>query len=176
MRFKDLDSAYIDGQWVRAASTFAVVNPASGEILAQVADLAKQQIQLAIDAAARAFPLWSSKTSHERGIILKRWSALINSNNETLAQLMTAEQGKPLAEARGEVAFGASFIDWFAEEAKRAYGEVIPTAFAGKRYTTLRQASGVAAAIASADQVRKGPPDAVRMTRRTSARRLPLMA
>jgi succinate-semialdehyde dehydrogenase / glutarate-semialdehyde dehydrogenase len=147
MRFKDLDSSYINGQWVRGPSTFAVVNPATGELLAEVADLTKQQIGLGIDAAAKAFPLWSSKTSHERAIVLKRWSALINSNNENLAQLMTAEQGKPLAEARGEVAFGATFIDWFAEEAKRAYGEVIPTAFAGKRYTTLRQASGVAAAI-----------------------------
>jgi succinate-semialdehyde dehydrogenase / glutarate-semialdehyde dehydrogenase len=147
MRFKDLDSSYIDGQWVRGPSTFDVVNPATGEILAEVADLSRAQIELGIDAAAKAFPLWSSKTSHERAILLKRWSALINANNETVAQLMTAEQGKPLAEARGEVAFGASFIDWFAEEAKRAYGEVIPTAFAGKRYMTLRQPSGVAAAI-----------------------------
>jgi len=147
MRFKDLGSAFIDGQWVRGPSTFPVRNPATDELLAEVAELSRDQIGLAIDAAANAFPGWSTKTSHERGIILKRWSALLTANSEPLAQLMTAEQGKPLAEARGEVAFGASFFDWFAEEAKRAYGEVIPTAFAGKRYSTLRQPSGVAAAI-----------------------------
>src|SRR5271163_679231 len=147
MRFKDLNSALIAGQWTCGPATFEVINPASGEVLAEVADLSKAQIESAIAAAAEAFPSWSSKTSHERATILKRWSALIIANSEAIAQLMTAEQGKPLAEARGEVAFGASFIDWFAEEAKRAYGEVIPTAFAGKRYTTLRQPSGVAAAI-----------------------------
>jgi succinate-semialdehyde dehydrogenase/glutarate-semialdehyde dehydrogenase len=147
MRFKDLDSAFVGGQWVRGPSTFAVINPANGESLADVADLSNIQIESAIDAAAGAFPNWAAKTSHERAIILKRWSALIVANNEKLAQLMTAEQGKPLTEARGEVGFGATFIDWFAEEGKRAYGEVIPTAFVGKRYTTLRQPSGVAAAI-----------------------------
>jgi succinate-semialdehyde dehydrogenase/glutarate-semialdehyde dehydrogenase len=147
MRYKDLDSAYVDGQWVHGPSSFKVANPATGEVLAEVADLSSEQLERGIDAAAKAFPLWSSKTSHERAVILRRWSALINSNSEVLAQIMTAEQGKPLAEARGEVAFGATFIDWFAEEAKRAYGEVIPTAFAAKRYTTLRQPSGVAAAI-----------------------------
>ena len=105
MRFKDLNSSYIDGQWVRGPSTFEVVNPATGEILAEVADLSRAQIGLGIDAAAKAFPTWSSKTSHERAIVLKRWSSLINSNNEALAQLMTAEQGKPLAEAQAEISY-----------------------------------------------------------------------
>ena len=143
----DLTSAYIDGRWNAGDATFPVTNPATGEVIAHVADLTAHDVQSAIDAAAAALPAWSAKTPYERGAILRRWSDLILAEQETLARLMTAEQGKPLAEARGEVAYGASFIDWFAEEAKRAYGDVIPSVVAGKRYLTLRQAAGVAAAI-----------------------------
>ena len=147
MRMQDFGPAYIGGQWQSAERQFAVVNPATGEALASVSDLSRPQIEAAVEAASQAFAPWSGKTAHERAAILKRWSALIMANQEALAQIMTAEQGKPLAEARGETAFGASFLDWFSEEAKRAYGEVIPTAFAAKRYFTIRQAAGVAAAI-----------------------------
>jgi succinate-semialdehyde dehydrogenase/glutarate-semialdehyde dehydrogenase len=147
MRVQDFGPAYVGGQWLESDRQFAVVNPASGEPLAQVADLSRAQIEAAVEAAADALSAWSAKTAHDRAVILKRWSALIMANQEALAQIMTAEQGKPIAEARGETAFGASFFDWFSEEAKRAYGEVIPTAFAGKRYFTIRQAAGVAAAI-----------------------------
>jgi succinate-semialdehyde dehydrogenase/glutarate-semialdehyde dehydrogenase len=147
MRLQDLGPAYVDGQWLSSEQQFAVVNPATGEPLANVADLSRPQIEAAVEAASQALGPWSAKTAHERAAILKRWSALILANQEALAQIMTAEQGKPLAEARGETAFGASFLDWFSEEAKRAYGDVIPTAFAAKRYFTIRQAAGVAAAI-----------------------------
>jgi succinate-semialdehyde dehydrogenase/glutarate-semialdehyde dehydrogenase len=147
MRYQDLDRAYVAGQWLAAAATFKVNNPATGELLAEVADLSPEQIDASIETASAALPAWSAKTAHERAAILKKWHALVLANAESLAQTMTAEQGKPLAEARGEVAFGATFLEWFAEEAKRAYGEVIPTAFAGKRYTTIRQPCGVAVAI-----------------------------
>jgi succinate-semialdehyde dehydrogenase/glutarate-semialdehyde dehydrogenase len=147
MRIQDLGPAYVAGQWLKTEQQFAVANPATGEHLAQIADLSRAQIQAAVDAASDALGAWSARTAHDRAAILKRWSALIMANQEALAQIMTAEQGKPLAEARGETAFSASFFDWFSEEAKRAYGEVIPTAFANKRYFTIRQAAGVAAAI-----------------------------
>src|SRR5262249_57020944 len=103
----------------------------------------------AIDAASRALPAWSAKTAKERAIILKRWFDLITAETESLAQLMTTEQGKPLAEARAEVGYGASFIEWFAEEGKRTYGHTIPTTFASKRYLTIKQPIGVAATIAT---------------------------
>ena len=147
LRFQDLDRAYVAGQWIAGTTTFKVNNPATGELLAEVADLSPEQIDQSIDAAAEALPAWSAKTAHERSAILKKWHALLLANAESLAQTMTAEQGKPLAEARGEVGYAASFLEWFAEEAKRAYGEVIPTAFAGKRYSTIRQPCGVAVAI-----------------------------
>ena len=143
----DLTSAYIGGRWIAGAATFPVRNPATGAIIAQVADLTAGDVEAAIAAAEAALPAWSAKTPYERGAVLRRWSDLILAAHEDLARLMTAEQGKPLAEARGEVAYGASFIDWFAEEAKRAYGDVIPSVVSGKRYLTLRQAAGVAAAI-----------------------------
>ena len=147
MKPSDFSSAYIGGQWVSGEKTFAVANPATGVVIAEVADLTPADAQTAIDAAQAALPGWSATTPHERGVILRRWGQLMMSHQEELAQLMTAEQGKPLAEARGEVATGASYIDWFAEEAKRAYGDVIPSIVAGKRYLTLRQPSGVAASI-----------------------------
>ena len=140
-------SALIDGKWVTSASTFAVTDPATGKEIARVPNLGAKETAAAIDAAHRALPAWSAKTAKERGHILKRWFDLVTAETESLALLMTIEQGKPLAEARGEVAYGASFIEWFAEEGKRAYGRTIPTTAAGRRYITIKQPIGVVAAI-----------------------------
>jgi succinate-semialdehyde dehydrogenase/glutarate-semialdehyde dehydrogenase len=141
--------AYIDGAWVPAenGARFEVRDPASGEVLAQVADANDADTRRAIEAAARALPAWRKKTAKERAAILRKWFDLIMANQEDLAQLMTAEQGKPLAETRGEVAYGASFIEWFAEEGKRIYGDVIPTTQQGRRILVLREPVGVVAAI-----------------------------
>src|SRR3990170_3867394 len=115
-------AALIDGEWVTSAKTFAVTDPATGAEIASVPDLGAKDATSAIDAAARALPAWSAKPGKEGGGILKRWFDLVSAETESLAQLMTTEQGKPLAESRAEVAYGASFIEWFAEEGKRAYG------------------------------------------------------
>jgi succinate-semialdehyde dehydrogenase/glutarate-semialdehyde dehydrogenase len=141
-------AALIDGKWINSAKTFPVIDPATGAEVAAVPDLGAKEAVLAIDAAARALPAWSAKTAKERAAILKRWFDLITAETDNLAQLMTTEQGKPLAEARAEVAYGASFIEWFAEEGKRAYGRTIPTTVASKRYLTIKQPIGVVAAIA----------------------------
>ena len=141
-------AALINGEWVTSAKTFAVTDPATGEEIARVPDLGAKEAAVAIDAASRALPAWSAKTAKERAIILRRWFDLITAETESLAQLMTTEQGKPLAEARAEVGYGASFIEWFAEEGKRAYGRTIPTTAASKRYITIKQPIGVVAAIA----------------------------
>ncbi len=141
--------AYVDGGWQAAKSgeRFEVRNPATHELLATVADMDEADADRAIAAAARAFPGWKAKTAKERAAILRNWFNLIMANQEDLARLMTAEQGKPLAETRGEVAYGASFIEWFAEEGKRVYGDVIPTHAAGKRILVLKEAVGVVGAI-----------------------------
>jgi len=141
--------AYVDGAWTAAGAgqRFAVTNPANGEILAEVADLDAADARAAIEAAAAALPAWSARTAKDRAGVLRKWFELIMAAQEDLARLMTAEQGKPLAETRGEVAYGASFIEWFAEEAKRVYGDVIPTHAAGKRILVLKQPIGVVAAI-----------------------------
>jgi len=141
--------AYVDGAWTAAGAgqRFAVTNPATGERLAEVADLDAADARAAIEAAAAALTAWSAKTAKERAAILRKWFELIMAAQEDLARLMTAEQGKPLAETRGEVAYGASFIEWFAEEAKRVYGDIIPTHAAGKRILVLKQPIGVVAAI-----------------------------
>jgi succinate-semialdehyde dehydrogenase/glutarate-semialdehyde dehydrogenase len=141
-------AALIGDEWVTSAQTYPVVDPATGETVVQVPDLRAKDTVRAIDAASDALPGWSALTAKERAAILKRWYDLVVAETEALAQLMTREQGKPLAEARGEVAYGASFIEWFAEEGKRAYGRTIPTTMAGKRYLTIRQPIGVVAAIA----------------------------
>ena len=141
-------AALIDGEWVTSNRTLSVTDPATGAEVATVPDLEPKDAARAIDAASRALPAWSAKTAKERAIILKRWFDLITAETESLAQLMTTEQGKPLAEARAEVGYGASFIEWFAEEGKRAYGHTIPTTFASKRYLTIKQPIGVVAAIA----------------------------
>jgi succinate-semialdehyde dehydrogenase / glutarate-semialdehyde dehydrogenase len=140
-------AALIDGEWVTSAKTFPVTDPATGEEVATVPDLGAKDAVRAIDAAARALPAWSAKTAKERATILRRWFDLITAETESLARLMTTEQGKPLAEARAEVAYGAAFIEWFGEEGKRAYGRTIPTTVASKRYLTIKQPIGVCAAI-----------------------------
>lgn len=141
--------AFIDGNWVAAdsGSTHAIRNPSTGAEVAQVPDLGAAETERAIAAAAAALPAWRAKTAKERGILLRRWYDLILANQEDLAILMTLEQGKPLAEARGEVAYGASFIEWFAEEGKRVYGEVIPAPTGDKRLMVIKQPVGVTAAI-----------------------------
>jgi len=140
--------AYVGGQWISAEATFEVVNPADGSLIIRVADLGAAETRTAITAAHRAFPAWAARTAKDRGAILRRWSDLILARSEDLAKLMTAEQGKPLAEARGEVAYGASFIDWFAEEAKRGHGQSIQTTDCNKRLMSIKQPVGVCAAIA----------------------------
>ncbi|MFD1188976.1 NAD-dependent succinate-semialdehyde dehydrogenase [Phenylobacterium conjunctum] len=130
------------------SQTFQVTNPANRAVLASLPDMGAAETRAAIDAAHAAFPAWAARTAKDRGAILRRWSDLILMHTERLAALMTAEQGKPLAEARGEVAYGASFIDWFADEAKRAYGHAIPTPDPKKRLMSVKQPIGVCAAIA----------------------------
>jgi succinate-semialdehyde dehydrogenase/glutarate-semialdehyde dehydrogenase len=141
--------SYVDGQWIDADSgaTFAVTNPATGEEIARCADLGQAETARAIDAAYAAQPAWAAKTAKERSAILRRWYELIMENADDLAALLTAEQGKPVAEARGEIVYGASFIEWFAEEAKRIYGDTIPGHQADKRIVVLKQPIGVVAAI-----------------------------
>jgi succinate-semialdehyde dehydrogenase/glutarate-semialdehyde dehydrogenase len=143
------EQCYIDGQWLGADSrkSFAVDNPATGETLGSVPDMGAAETKRAIEAAERAWPAWRAKTAKERAAILRKWFDLMMANQEDLAQLLTAEQGKPLAEARGEIAYGASFIEWFAEEGKRAYGDVIPTHQADKRILCIKQPIGVSAMI-----------------------------
>ena len=141
--------AYIDGQWTaaRTAATFPVRDPFDDELLAEVADLGKAETENAVKAAHRAFPDWSGLTAGERSSILRNWYELLLRHQDDLALLMTREQGKPLAESRGEVVYGASFIEWFAEEGKRAYGDVIPSHRSGTRIVVLKQPVGVVAAI-----------------------------
>ncbi|MCM0609187.1 MAG: NAD-dependent succinate-semialdehyde dehydrogenase [Ideonella sp. WA131b] len=142
--------ALIGGEWVAANDTsarFAVTDPATGEELVQVANCGPVEAAAAISAAERAWPAWRAKTAKERAAVLQRWFALLMQHADDLARLMTAEQGKPLAEARGEVAYAASFVEWFAEEGKRVYGETIPATDAGKRVLVLKQPIGVCAAI-----------------------------
>ena len=141
-------ASLIDGQWITSASTFPVHDPATGKEIARVPNRGIKETNAAIDAASRALPAWSGRTAKDRATILKRWFELVTADTESLALLMTTEQGKPLAEARAEVAYGASFIEWFAEEGKRAYGRTIPTTVASRRYITIKQPIGVVAAIA----------------------------
>jgi succinate-semialdehyde dehydrogenase/glutarate-semialdehyde dehydrogenase len=143
------EQGYIDGAWVAADSgqTTGIRNPADGEALGAVPGMGAAEARRAIEAAHRALPAWSKKTAGERARIMRKWFELMLSNQEDLAVIMTAEQGKPLAESRGEIAYAASFIEWFAEEGKRIYGDVIPGHQADKRILVLRQPIGVVAAI-----------------------------
>ncbi len=137
---------YVGGRWIGEAAV-AVTNPSTGAVIASVPNFGASETRAAIDVAAQAFKPWSGMLAKERSQILRRWFDLITSNAEDLAVLMTTEQGKPLSEARGEVAYGASFVEFFAEEAKRVYGETIPTHRKGDRIVVLKQAAGVVAAI-----------------------------
>lgn len=143
------DNAFINGHWVNARSgaRFPVLNPADGKEIATVPDLDDLDTKDAIEAAHNALGAWKARPAGERATLLKRWHALILENAEDLALLMTLEQGKPLAESRGEIAYAASFVEWFAEEARRAYGDVIPSHANGKRILALKQPVGVVAAI-----------------------------
>jgi succinate-semialdehyde dehydrogenase/glutarate-semialdehyde dehydrogenase len=143
------EQAYIDGAWVAAADggTFPVTNPADGSLVANVPQLGVPETKAAIEAANAAWPAWRSKTAKERAAILRCWYDLVVANKDDLAAIMTAEQGKPLAESAGEVMYGASFIEWFAEEAKRVYGDVIPTHLPDRRILTIKQSVGVVAAV-----------------------------
>ncbi|GAA3708002.1 NAD-dependent succinate-semialdehyde dehydrogenase [Oceanisphaera sediminis] len=138
---------YCDGQWRTGERHYEVYNPASGELLAKVAKCGSEETQAAIAAAERAFDSWRHTRPKERGAILRRWYELMIEHQDELATLMVLEQGKPLAEARGEVAYAASFLEWFAEEAKRAYGETIPSPKAENRLWVVKQPVGVVAAI-----------------------------
>jgi len=141
--------AYIDGQWVDADSgdTLAVFNPATGETIAEIAKCGTAETRRAIEAAEKAQVSWRKKTVKERAAILRKWFDLMMAAQEDLAQILTAEQGKPLAEARGEIAYGASYIEWFAEEAKRIYGDTIPSPSDDKRVVVIKQPVGVVACI-----------------------------
>ncbi len=139
----------VAGAWVQAASgkTFDVTNPARGDVIAKVPDLSVDEVAQAIAAADQARKPWAALAAKERAKVLRKWFDLMMEHQEDLAIIMTAEQGKPLAEARGEVAYGASFVEWFAEEAKRIYGETIPGHMADKRITVIKQPIGVAVGI-----------------------------
>ena len=139
--------AYIDGAWVEGSARFDVTNPARMDVIAQVTDLDRAGAASAIDAAYRAQPGWAAMTGKERSQILRRWFDLMIAHQDDLAAIMTAEQGKPLAEAKGEIGYGASFVEFFAEEAKRIYGETIPGHQRDKRITVIKQPIGVAASI-----------------------------
>ncbi|NBB08773.1 NAD-dependent succinate-semialdehyde dehydrogenase [Pseudomonas sp. SLFW] len=138
---------YIDGQWTTGGPTYPVFNPATGELIAQVQKGGAEETNHAIDAAERALPAWRKLTAKERSVKLKRWSELMLSNQRELATLLSREQGKPFAEAMGEVVYAASFLEWFGEEAKRAYGDVIPSHKADARIVVTKEAIGVVAAI-----------------------------
>jgi succinate-semialdehyde dehydrogenase/glutarate-semialdehyde dehydrogenase len=153
MRLKDTllfrQQCHINGAWVDAAggATIPVINPATGGKLGTVPSIDAKGTEAAVAAAFAAFPAWAAKTAKERAVVLRRWFDLIMANADDLAVLMTAEQGKPLAESRGEIAYAASFVEWFAEEGKRLYGDIIPGHQTDKRILVLRQPVGVVAAI-----------------------------
>ena len=142
-------ACYIDGDWIepRSSDVINVDDPATGEIIGRVPKMGTFQVRQAVEAAARAFPAWRKRTAKERAAVLRRWFELIMSNQEDLAHLMTLEQGKPLVESRGEVAYAASFIEWFGEEAKRVYGDTIPPHQADKRIVVIKEPVGVVALI-----------------------------
>jgi len=140
---------FIDGQWLEAEQNknFAVINPATGETIAHVPSVSEQQVVKAVEAADQALQSWKQTTAKERSILLKKWYQLMIEHQEDLAIILSTEQGKPMTESRGEILYGASFIEWFAEEAKRTYGDVIPHDKQGRRLLVIRQPVGVVAAI-----------------------------
>ncbi|WP_019700606.1 NAD-dependent succinate-semialdehyde dehydrogenase [Paracidovorax oryzae] len=138
---------FVDGRWTASERSLAVADPATGATVGHVPRMGPAETREAIDAAHRAWPAWRARTAGERAALLARWHALILANHDDLARIMTAEQGKPLAEARGEIGYAASFIQWFAEEAKRVYGETVPAPVASQRIVVVREPVGVCAAI-----------------------------
>ncbi|MDP6727635.1 MAG: aldehyde dehydrogenase family protein, partial [Gammaproteobacteria bacterium] len=142
-------AGYINGQWVGLDSNnrFEVKNAYTKEVICTLPDMGAKETNDAIEVANNSWLNWRNKTAKERALILKKWFDLIIDNQEDLAILMTAEQGKPLAEAKGEVVYGASFIEWFAEEGKRTYGDIIPTPANDRRILVIKQPIGVVAAI-----------------------------
>ncbi|HEY8353120.1 MAG TPA: NADP-dependent succinate-semialdehyde dehydrogenase [Sphingomonadales bacterium] len=151
LRRRDLlrDRCYVAGEWIAAdgGATIAVNNPATGAVIGAVPRMGVAETRRAIEAAAEAFPAWAAKTAKERAQVLRRWFDLMMAHQEDLARILTAEQGKPLAEARGEIAYAASFLEWFGEEGKRIYGDTIPGHMPDKRILVLRQPVGVVGAI-----------------------------
>ena len=143
------EDCYIDGAWVAAdnGARTPVHNPATGAVIAQIAGAGASETRRAIAAASAAFPAWAARTAADRALLLRRWFDLIIAHADDLGWLLTAEQGKPLAEGRGEIRYAASFIEWFAEEGKRMYGDVIPGHTTDKRIIVLRQPIGVVGAI-----------------------------
>ena len=141
--------AYINGSWVDSddGSTFAVTNPANGHTIAEIASCGESETRRAIEAAEAAMVAWRKRSAKDRAAILRKWFNLMMESQEDLARILTAEQGKPLAEARGEVAYGASYIEWFAEEGKRIYGDTIPSPSDDKRIVVIKQPVGVVACI-----------------------------
>jgi succinate-semialdehyde dehydrogenase/glutarate-semialdehyde dehydrogenase len=141
--------AYIGGRWCEAdnGTSFQVTNPATGEVLAQVPDMGAAETRRAIEAAKAAWPGWRHKTAKERANLLRKWHDLMMANLDDLARLMTAEQGKPLAESKGEIGYAASFIEWFAEEGKRVYGDTIPSPWNDRRLVVVKEPVGVCCAI-----------------------------
>ena len=141
--------AYVAGEWIDAddGKTFPVINPARGDIIAEVADLSRAEVARAIKAADTAMKEWAARTGKERAQVMRKWFDLMMENQDDLRRILTAEMGKPLPEAKGEIAYGASFIEWFGEEAKRIYGETIPGHMRDKRLTVIKQPIGVVASI-----------------------------
>jgi succinate-semialdehyde dehydrogenase/glutarate-semialdehyde dehydrogenase len=140
-------ACYVDGAWTEAREVIEVDNPATGEIIGTVPKLGRAETKRAIDAASRAFPAWRRKTARERAAVMRRWFELMLASQDDLARLMTIEQGKPLTESKGEVVYAASFLEWFGEEAKRAYGDTIPHQQPDKRLLVVKEPIGVVACI-----------------------------
>jgi succinate-semialdehyde dehydrogenase/glutarate-semialdehyde dehydrogenase len=139
--------SYINGSWHSSKTTLEVTNPATGELVANVSNAGTVETELAVKAAKNAFKMWSSKSANERATLMRNWFNLMMQHQDDLARILTLEQGKPLVEAKGEIAYGAAFIEWFAEEGKRVYGDVIPAPSNDKRIVVIKQPIGVVAAI-----------------------------
>lgn len=139
--------SYINGSWHASEKQFEVTNPANGEVLVLVSDATTVEAELAIKSAKKALPAWSAKSANERAALMRKWFDLMMAHQDDLGRLLTLEQGKPLAEAKGEIAYGAAYIEWFAEEGKRAYGDVIPAPAGDKRIVVIKQPVGVVASV-----------------------------
>ena len=139
--------SYINGSWHASEGQFAVTNPATDEEIIQVSDATTVEAELAIKSAKQALPAWAAKSANERAQILRKWFDLMMAHQDDLGLILTTEQGKPLAEAKGEVAYGAAYIEWFAEEGKRAYGDTIPAPSGDKRIVVIKQPVGVVASV-----------------------------